>query len=94
MSLKDRVGIITGASQGIGEAIAIELAMDKADVVLVDVQKEKLAGVAERINSSGGTASISCVDVSSFEQVQEAVEAIIKSHKKIDFLIFGKYFIF
>lgn len=87
MSLKDRVAIVTGASQGIGEAIAVDLANDKAEVVLVDIQKEKLASVADRINSSGGKASISCVDVSSFDQVQEAVEAIIKSRQKIDFLI-------
>jgi len=86
MSLKDRVAVITGASQGIGEAISVELAKEQAEVVLVDIQKEKLDEVAGKINSAGGAASTSCVDVSSFEQVQEAVNAILKK-KKIDFLI-------
>lgn len=86
MSLKDRVAVITGASQGIGEAISVELAKEQAEVVLVDIQKEKLDEVAGKINSAGGVASTSRVDVSSFEQVQEAVNAILKK-KKIDFLI-------
>ncbi len=86
MSLKDRVAVITGASQGIGEAISVELAKEQAEVVLVDIQKEKLDEVAGKINSAGGAASTSRVDVSSFEQVQEAVNAILKK-KKIDFLI-------
>ena len=86
MSLKNRVAVITGASQGIGEAISVELAKEQAEVVLVDIQKEKLDEVAGKINSAGGAASTSCVDVSSFEQVQEAVNAILKK-KKIDFLI-------
>jgi 3-oxoacyl-[acyl-carrier protein] reductase len=86
MSLKDRVAVITGASQGIGEAISVELAKEQAEVVLVDIQKEKLDEVAGKINTAGGAASTSCVDVSSFEQVQEAVNAILKK-KKIDFLI-------
>jgi len=86
MSLKDRVAVITGASQGIGEAISVELAKEQAEVVLVDIQKEKLDEVAGKINAAGGAASTSCVDVSSFEQVQEAVNAILKK-KKIDFLI-------
>jgi 3-oxoacyl-[acyl-carrier protein] reductase len=86
MSFKDRVAVITGASQGIGEAIAVELAREQAEVVLVDIQKEKLDEVAGKINTAGGTASTSCVDVSSFEQVKEAVETILKK-KKIDILI-------
>ncbi|MGD2294462.1 MAG: SDR family NAD(P)-dependent oxidoreductase, partial [Candidatus Aminicenantes bacterium] len=39
MSLKDRVAIVTGASQGIGKAIALELAGEQAAVILVDVQQ-------------------------------------------------------
>lgn len=87
MSLKDRVAIVTGASQGIGEAIAVELARDQAEVVLVDIQKEKLDEVAGKINSSGGKAATESVDVSSFGEVQEAVERILESRKRIDFLI-------
>lgn len=87
MSLKDRVAIVTGASQGIGEAIAVELARDQAEVVLVDIQKEKLDEVAGKINSAGGKAATESVDVSSFGEVQEAVERILEGRKRIDFLI-------
>jgi 3-oxoacyl-[acyl-carrier protein] reductase len=87
MRLKDRVAVITGASQGIGKAIAMELAKEQAEVILVDIQKEKLEGVAARINSVGGTASTFCIDVTNYEQVQETVAAILQNHKKIDFLI-------
>jgi len=39
MTLTGRVSIVTGASQGIGEAIALSLAQDQATVILVDIQK-------------------------------------------------------
>ena len=71
MTLKDRVAVVTGASQGIGEAISVELAREQAQVVLVDIQKEKLDNVAGRIESAGGAASSFCVDVSNLDQVQE-----------------------
>ena len=48
MILTGRVSIVTGASQGIGEAIALSLAKDKATVILVDIQKNKLDEVAEK----------------------------------------------
>ena len=47
MSLENKVGIVTGASQGIGESIALELAREQAEVILVDVQKDKLEMVVD-----------------------------------------------
>jgi len=85
--MEDKVAVITGASQGIGEAIAVELAKEQVEVVLVDIQKEKLDEVAGRIKASGGKASTVCVDVSKLEKVQESVDNILRDHKKIDFLI-------
>jgi 3-oxoacyl-[acyl-carrier protein] reductase len=87
MSLKGRVAVVTGASQGIGETIAVSLAKEQAGVVLVDIQKDKLAEVTQRIKVSGGTASSICVDVSSFRQVHEAVDRILEDRKKIDILV-------
>ena len=40
MSLENKVGIVTGASQGIGESIALALAREQAVVILIDVQKQ------------------------------------------------------
>ena len=87
MSLKNRIGIVTGASQGIGESIALELAAEQAEVILVDVQKDKLDKVVDKIEKAGGKAAAFSVDVSSFDRVTETVTAIIEKFQKIDFVI-------
>lgn len=87
MKLEGRVSVVTGASQGIGEAISLFLTKEGAEVVLVDIQKEKLNEVVAKIESSGGRAASYCVDVSRFDQITEVVKTIIDKHKKIDHLI-------
>jgi 3-oxoacyl-[acyl-carrier protein] reductase len=87
MNFKGRVSIVTGASQGIGEAIALSLAKDQATVILVDIQKDKLDEVAERIRASDGQAFSYSADVSQSEQVSGLVEQVIENHNKIDFLV-------
>jgi 3-oxoacyl-[acyl-carrier protein] reductase len=87
MELEGRVSVVTGASQGIGEAIALSLVQEGAEVVLVDIQEEKLNEVIAKIESLGGRAASYCVDVSRFDQIMEVVETILEKHKKIDHLI-------
>jgi len=87
MELEGRVSVVTGASQGIGEAIALSLAREGAEVILVDIQEEKLNEVIAKIESSGGRAASYCVDVSRFDQITEVVGTILEKHKKIDHLI-------
>ncbi len=87
MSLKNKVGIVTGASQGIGESIALELAREQAEVILVDVQKDKLEKVVDKIEKSGGKAAAFSVDVSRFDLVEETVKAILEKFQKIDFVV-------
>ncbi|MEE9390782.1 MAG: 3-oxoacyl-[acyl-carrier-protein] reductase [Candidatus Aminicenantaceae bacterium] len=87
MALSGRVSIITGASQGIGEAIAIEISKEGAEVILVDIQEEKLQEVAQRIKMTKGNAFPYCADISRTEQVAEVAEMIIQNHKKIDHLV-------
>jgi 3-oxoacyl-[acyl-carrier protein] reductase len=87
MTFTGRVSIVTGASQGIGEAIALSLAEDQATVILVDIQEDKLDEVAEKIKSRNGLAFGYSADVSQSEQVSELVERVIKDHQKIDFLV-------
>jgi len=87
MSLENKVGIVTGASQGIGESIALELAREQAEVILVDVQKDKLEKVIDKIEKTGGKAAAYSVDVSRFDLVEETVKAILEKVQKIDFVV-------
>ncbi len=87
LTFSGEVALVTGASQGIGEAIAIDLAKEGLFVVLVDIQEEKLAAVADKIGRSGGRASFRTADVSRFEQAVTVVEEIIKEKGKLDYLV-------
>ncbi|MCJ7759129.1 MAG: SDR family NAD(P)-dependent oxidoreductase, partial [Gillisia sp.] len=85
--MENKVGIVTGASQGIGESIALELAREQAKVILVDVQKDKLDEVVNKIKKAGGKAAAFSVDVSRFDMVTETIKDILEKFKKIDFVI-------
>lgn len=87
MNFNGKISVVTGASQGIGEAIAVELSRAGAEVILVDIQEEKLEDVARRIRDNKGNAYTFCADVSRMEQVKEVVEKIIQDHQKVDYLI-------
>ena len=72
--MKNRVAFVTGAGQGIGEAIALRLAKDGLAVAVADFNQETARQVAEKINQQGGKAIALKVDVSQRDQVIEAVE--------------------
>jgi 3-oxoacyl-[acyl-carrier protein] reductase len=83
----NRVSLITGASQGIGEAIARDFAAEGATAVLVDVQKDKLDDVARRIADAGGRAAVFAADVSRLDQAAAVVEEALRQFGKIDHLV-------
>jgi len=87
MDFSGKASIITGASQGIGEAIALDLAQHGAEVVLVDIQKQKLDEVAQKIKDDKGKAFAYEVDVSHMEKVAEAVQTMIQNHGAIHHLV-------
>lgn len=87
MVFSGKTSLITGASQGIGEAIARKLASSGAVVVLMDILKDKVKETADAIRSEGGKAFPYHADVSNFDQVTEVVKTILEQHKRIDFLI-------
>ena len=87
MLFSGKVSVVTGASQGIGEAIALALAEEGAELILVDIQKEKLEDVMERIIGQNGKASVYPTDVSEMGEATKVVMKVIETHKKIDHLV-------
>jgi len=87
LNFSGQVALVTGASQGIGEAIALDMAQEGLFVVLVDIQAEKLSSVAEKIARGGGRASVKTADVSRFEQAAAVVEAVIGENQRLDYLV-------
>jgi 3-oxoacyl-[acyl-carrier protein] reductase len=87
MSLKDRVSIVTGAAQGLGRAIAMELARRGSHVVVCDVNLEGVKGVAEDVRTLGRKALALKVDVSMPSDVSEMVDRAAKDFERIDILV-------
>jgi NAD(P)-dependent dehydrogenase (short-subunit alcohol dehydrogenase family) len=85
--MKDKVAIVTGAAQGIGEAYAKGIAAEGASVVIADLEREKGRRVAEAINSSGGKAIFVEVDVASAASTQEMAKKTVDAFGGIDFLV-------
>ena len=86
-TLLDRVAIVTGASQGIGKAIAIALARVGAHVVVCSRRAEALAPVAEAVRAEGRRALALACDVGNAEQVDAVVARTEREFGRIDVLV-------
>jgi len=86
-SLEGRVALVTGASQGIGRACALELARAGATVALAARNQQKLEGVAAEIANAGGNAACYPLDVANEEAIKATVKAIVAAHGKLDILV-------
>jgi 3-oxoacyl-[acyl-carrier protein] reductase len=87
MILSGRVALVTGASQGIGHAIALKLAESAATVAVAARNQNKLNELAGQITAAGGTAATFPLDVSDEEQIKSAFKAVITQFGKIDILV-------
>ena len=87
-TLKEAVVVVTGASRGLGRAIAEELAEGGAKVVVnYSRSKEPAEELVEQISKSGGEAIAVQADVSDAEQAQKLIERAIEEFNRIDVLI-------
>ncbi|HTW14885.1 MAG TPA: SDR family oxidoreductase [Nocardioides sp.] len=84
---KDKVVVVTGAAQGIGEAYATALGAEGASVVVADLNEESGERVAKEIEAAGGTAMFVRTDVSSAESAQALVEQVTAAYGGIDGLV-------
>jgi glucose 1-dehydrogenase len=88
--LSGKVAIVTGASSGIGRAIAASFAAEGAAVVLADLVREPLEGgesTLELIGRSGGSAHFEPVDVGRWEDIDRLVATTVKLHGRLDVLV-------
>ena len=88
MPLTDRIALVTGASRGIGRAVALELARQGAKVAVNYASQEKAArGVVEDIQQAGGEAVAVQADVSSSKAVDAMVETVMGRWDRVDILV-------
>jgi len=85
--LKDKVALITGGAQGIGEAIARKLASEGASITIIDVNLEKAKATADDIKKLGVETEAYKADVSNTSEVQKVVDEIFEKFKRIDILV-------
>jgi 3-oxoacyl-[acyl-carrier protein] reductase len=86
-SLRDRVALVTGASQGIGRATSLALAAAGALVILAARNREKLDAVAQEIQAAGGQALAVGMDVADAEQVKTGFRQGVEKFGRLDILV-------
>ena len=87
VDLSGRVALVTGASQGLGQAMALRLGKAGAKVACIARNAEKLATVVEEITSAGGEATAFPCDVTDSESVKKVVDAVIDQWERLDILV-------
>ncbi|MDG2990664.1 3-oxoacyl-[acyl-carrier-protein] reductase [Candidatus Synechococcus calcipolaris G9] len=86
--MSEQVAIVTGASRGIGRAIALDLASTGAKVVVNYARSQEAAGqVVAEIQQQGGTAIALGADVSNAEQVESLVTTVMEQWGQVDILV-------
>ncbi|MBK7249446.1 MAG: SDR family oxidoreductase [Gammaproteobacteria bacterium] len=85
--LEGRVAIVTGASQGIGEAIAARFAAEGAKVIMCSRRRDAIDAAAARIRQAGGSAEAEALDVSDLEALAAFVNRSAQHHGRLDVLV-------
>lgn len=86
IDLNGRIALVTGASRGIGEAIARRLAEAGAKVLCAARSEEQVRRIADEISAAGGEAEPVVLDISS-KEARQVVAGIIEKHGRIDILV-------
>lgn len=87
LNLSGAMALVTGASRGIGAAVARRLASTGCELLLAGRSKKRLAGVAGDINESGGSARSITADLANADQVLDLVRAVRHDYGRLDILV-------
>ena len=88
--LVGKIAVVTGASSGIGRAIAINFANEGASVVIADLSEQPVEGgepTLEIISRAGGTASFHRTDVGRWEDVDALIGRTVDRHGRLDIMV-------
>jgi 2-deoxy-D-gluconate 3-dehydrogenase len=85
-SLKGKSGIVTGGGSGMGKAISTGLVQAGAEIVIADINKDKLEKTVREIQKFGGPVVAVHADISKMEDIKKLVDRTVKEFGKIDFL--------
>jgi short-subunit dehydrogenase len=83
-TLHQKTAVVTGASAGVGRAIALRLARAGANLALIARDAEALNEVKDEVEGCGGTAMTIAIDVANAEAVIQAADTIVMSFGSID----------
>lgn len=86
-NLENKVAVVTGASKGIGKAMAKLFAKAGAHVVCISRKADALKAVVDSIKTEGGFASYNAFDVSSLNEFEKNINSIINKYNSIDILV-------
>ena len=86
LGLKGRTALVMGASQGLGQATAMQLAEEGAHVILVARREDVLTSVQQQIEDAGGSAEVACCDL--FDRAsRQALCQLIENLPRLDVLV-------
>jgi 3-oxoacyl-[acyl-carrier protein] reductase len=87
MRLKNKVAVITGGAQGIGQAVALGMGREGAAIVVADLQAEKARAVANQIQSHGAEAAAVEVNVAEEDSVKRMAKSAFDRFGRVDILV-------
>ncbi|NLO79667.1 MAG: SDR family oxidoreductase [Xanthomonadaceae bacterium] len=85
--LDGKIAIVTGASSGIGEATARQLAAQGARVIAAARRESRLQALARQIEEAGGQVETATLDMADGSQIERLVETVREKHGRIDILV-------